>query len=297
MKRKMLLIYNPFSGKGKIRTWLSEIVEKFVSENYEIIIYATQGQKDATRIIREYLKDHEFDRVVCAGGDGTLNEVVSGIMKSEKKPILGYIPAGTTNDFAYNLGISKNHIQAAKVVLKGKPFSCDVGMLNGSYFTYTAAFGIFTEVTYETLQSTKNVLGRLAYILEGIKRLPNWKSYKMSIISEDTTITGEFIYGMVTNSYSVGGFKGITGKDIVLNDGFFEGIFVKVPKNVIGLQEIINNLLTGNLDSDMIVSIPVKKIQIESKEPVPWTVDGEFGGEFDLVEIVNKQEAFTIMHK
>lgn len=297
MKRKMLLIYNPYSGKGKIRDWLSEIVEIFTFANYETIIYATQGQKDATRIVKEYLKEQEFDRVVCAGGDGTLNEIVRGIMDSEKRPILGYIPAGTTNDFAYNLGISKNHIHAAKVVLKGKPFSCDVGMLNGSYFTYTAAFGIFTEVTYETLQSTKNVLGRLAYILEGIKRLPNWKSYNMSIISEDTTITGEFIYGMVTNSYSVGGFKGITGKGIVLNDGFFEGIFVKVPKNIIDFQEIINNLMTGNLDSDMIVSIPVKRIQIESKESVPWTVDGEFGGEFETVEIVNKQEAFTIMHK
>jgi diacylglycerol kinase (ATP) len=297
MKRKILMIYNPYAGKGKIKDWLSEIIEIFSTAKCEIIIYATQGNKDATHVLMEYLERENFDRVVCSGGDGTLNEIINGIMLSGKKPVLGYIPAGTTNDFAYSIGIPKNMSQAAKVVIKGEPFLCDVGVFNQSFFTYTAAFGIFTDVSYETMQSTKNILGRLAYILEGIKRLPSWKSYEMTIMSKDIEVSGDFIYGMVTNSNSVGGFKGITGKEILLDDGQFEGIFIKVPQNVLDLQEIINNLLTGNLKSDLILSIPVKQLQIESKELVPWTIDGEFGGEYRKVDISNKQQAITIMHK
>ena len=297
-KKKMLMIYNPSAGMGKIKERLSDIVELFSTAAYEIKIYATGKSDDITQIVIGFLGKEEFDKIVCSGGDGTLNQVISGIIMSGKKPVLGYIPAGTTNDFAYNLGVSKNKMQAAKIAIGGEPFKCDIGLLDKTFFTYVAAFGLFTDVSYETVQTSKNLLGRMAYILEGIKRLPiNLKSYKMRLICGDNKISGDFIYGMITNSNSVGGFKGLTAKGVLLNDGCFEGVFIRRPKNIIEMQEIINGLLANKLESDLIVSIPVERLQIASSELVPWTVDGEYGGEYREVEIQVKKEAFTIMRK
>lgn len=295
MKKKLLFIYNPHAGKSKIKNWLSSIVELFVRSNYEVVIYSTTGRKDAKKIVMDCLSREEYDLVVCSGGDGTLNEVISGIMHSEQKPCIGYIPSGTTNDFAYNLKLPKNLPKAAKAVLSGEAFPCDVGIMNGEYFTYTAAFGLFTDASYETPQTTKNMLGKLAYILEGVKRLPNWKSYHMEITCGDNVINDNFIYGMVTNSISVGGIKGLTGKDVQLDDGQFEGIFIKMPQNVLDFQAIINDLLKGNLHSDHIFSFPVKEILLVSEESVPWSLDGEFGGEFQTVNIANLQQAIKII--
>ena len=264
---------------------------------FRSVIYATMGKKDAKKIVIDCLERDDFDLIVFSGGDGTLNEVISGLMLGDKKPRIGYIPTGTTNDFAYSLNLPKNMLKAAQVVLKGEEFPCDVGAMNGEYFTYTAAFGIFTDASYETPQTSKNMLGRLAYILEGIKRLPNWKSYNMEITCGDRIISDNFIYGMIANSNSIGGFKGLTGKDVLLDDGLFEGIFIKMPQNVLDFQSIINDLMKGNLNSDQIFSFPVKEIQITSDELVPWAVDGEYGGEYETVNIKNIKQAFTIIHK
>ena len=295
MKKKMLFIYNPHAGKGKIKTKLSCILELFVRNNFEVVTYPTVGKKDAKKIVIDCLNRDQYDIVVCSGGDGTLNEVVNGLMMSENKTKVGYIPAGTTNDFAFSLGLPKNMPKSAQVVISGKPFLCDIGEINGEYFTYTAAFGIFTNASYETPQSTKNLLGGLAYVLEGVKSLPNWKSYHMKITCEEAVITDHFIYGMVANSNSVGGFKGITGKGVLLDDGLFEAIFIKVPKNILDLQGIINDLLRGHLNSDHIYSFHVKDIQLTSDEPVPWTVDGEFGGELQTVNIKTFKQALPII--
>lgn len=295
MKKKLLFIYNPLAGKSKIKSWLSSIVEIFVKNDYEVVIYSTSGRKDATNIVMDCLNREDYEMVVCSGGDGTLNEVISGIMHSPKKPCIGYIPSGTTNDFACNLKLPKNLPKAARAVLSGEAFPCDIGIINGEYFTYTAAFGLFTDTSYETPQTTKNMLGKLAYILEGVKRLPNWKSYHMEITCGDTIINDNFIYGMVANSVSVGGFKGLTGKDVQLDDGVFEGIFIKTPQNVLDFQAIINDLLKGNLHSDHIYSFPVKEIKLISDESVPWSIDGEFGGEFKEVTITNLKQAIKII--
>ena len=298
MRKKMLLIYNPYAGTSKIKEWLSDIIESFTMAGYDITIRPTLPNKDTSLIVKEYLSKTDYDKIVCSGGDGTLNSVLNGIMISGKDVELGYIPAGTTNDFAYNLGVSKNYKQAVKVVLKGEPFSCDIGSLNGKYFTYVSAFGIFTDASYETMQSTKNMLGRMAYILEGIKRIPNsLKPYTIDLIYHDKVISGDFLLGMITNSESVGGFKGITGNDVKLDDGYFEGIFIRKPKSLIELQELINCLLAGNLDSDLIVSLPIDNLLVRSEESVPWTIDGEFGGEFQEVKIEVKHHAFKIMRK
>lgn len=295
MKKKLLFIYNPLAGKSKIKTWLSSIIEFFVKNNYEVVIYATTGKKDAKKIVLDCLSRDTYELVVCSGGDGTLNEVISGIMNFENRTKIGYLPSGTTNDFAYNLKLPKNLPKAARAVLCGEEFPCDIGLINGEYFTYTAAFGLFTDTSYETPQTTKNVLGRMAYILEGIKRLPNWKAYHMEITCGDRVITDNFIYGMVTNSVSVGGFKGLTGKDVLLDDGLFEGIFIKMPQTVMDFQGVINDLLKGNLNSDHIYSFPVKEILLTSEENVPWSVDGEYGGEYNSVNISNIQKAITII--
>jgi diacylglycerol kinase (ATP) len=295
MKKKLLFIYNPHAGKSKIKNWLSSIIELFVKNNYEVVIYSTACKKDAKKIIIDCLSRDKYDLVVCSGGDGTLNEVISGIMQTGSHTKIGYIPSGTTNDFAYNLNLPKNMPKAATVALHGEAFPCDVGAINGEYFTYTAAFGLFTETSYETPQTTKNILGRLAYVLEGVKRLPNWKSYHMEITNGDRMISDHFIYGMVANSNSVGGFKGLAGKDVLLDDGLFEGLFIKRPQNVLDLQAIINDLLKGNLNSDHIISFPVKEIHLKSEEPVPWSIDGEFGGEYQDTTIVIMKQAVTII--
>nr|WP_308742607.1 diacylglycerol kinase family lipid kinase [uncultured Anaerocolumna sp.] len=295
MKKKLLFIYNPHAGKGKIKSWLSDIIELFVKHDYEVTVYTTLKKESGTKIVEECLEKEEYDQIVCSGGDGTLNEVICGLMNSNVNIPVGYIPSGTTNDFAYTLSLPKHMLKAAKVAIKGKEFPFDVGVINGKYFTYTAAFGLFTDASYETPQTTKNLLGRLAYILEGVKRLPNWKSYSMEITCGDICIEDNFIFGMVTSSTSVGGFKGITGKDVLLDDGIFEGIFIKTPQNVLEFQSIINDLLTGKLNSDHIYYFPVKNIQMVSKEPVPWSTDGEFGGEYSEINIQIIKQALTIM--
>lgn len=295
MLKRLLFIYNPHAGKSKIKSWLSDIIELFAKANYEVVIYSTKGKKDGTKIAKDCLERDNYDLVVCSGGDGTLNEVISGVMQSNKKVKIGYIPSGTTNDFSVNLNIPKNMLSAAKVVLKGNAFPCDIGSINGDYFTYTAAFGIFTDASYETPQASKNILGRLAYILEGIKRLPNWKSYEMDIHIGDKVISDNFIYGMIANSESVGGIKGLVGKDVVLDDGLFEGIFIKAPQNVMNFQGIINDLLTGHLNSDHIYSFPVNNLKIVTKEPIPWAIDGEFGGELEEVSINIIKQGYTIL--
>lgn len=298
MRKKMLMIYNPYAGTGKIKEWLSSIVESFTKAGYDITIRPTLENIDTSLVVKEYLEKEHFDKIVCSGGDGTLNQVINGILLSGIEIDLGYIPAGTTNDFAYNLGVSKNPAQAVSVILKGEPFKCDLGLINGKHFTYVAAFGLFTDVSYETLQYSKNLLGRAAYILQGIKKIPSsLKTYEIELIFDDMIVSGEFVYGMVANSESVGGFKGITGRDVLLDDGHFEGIFIKAPKNIIEFQDIINSLVTGDLKSDLISSIPIEKLQVRSKEPLPWTIDGEYGGVYNETDISVKKHAFNIMRK
>ena len=208
---------------------------------------------------------------------------------------VGYIPAGTTNDFAKSLHIPRKPLAAADNAVKGVPFPCDIGKFNDSVFVYIAAFGIFTDVSYETDQAVKNVLGHMAYILEGAKRIFNIPSYKIKVEHDGEVIEDEFIFGMVTNSRSVGGFSNMVGKNIVFDDGLFEVTLIKTPKNPIALQEIIAALLIEQVDTKHMYTFKTKKITFDSVEEIPWTLDGEFGGEQDYVEIENVQKAMEIM--
>lgn len=292
MNQRMLFIYNPRAGKSQIRSNLLDIIDIFVKAGYEVTAYPTQASGDATKAVME--RHDGYDIVVCSGGDGTLDEVVSGMMKCDEKLPIGYVPAGSTNDFANSLGIPKSMIKAADVVVSGKDFACDIGSLNNHDFIYVAAFGIFTDVSYETKQDVKNVLGHAAYLIEGVRRLPMVHSYALKVSYDDEVIEGEFLYGMITNSHSVGGFRGITGKDVLLDDGLFEVTLIRKPSNPLDLNNIIVALVDKRVKSEYIYTFKTSRLIVESEEAVSWTVDGEFGGEHTKAVIENKQKVLNI---
>lgn len=293
MEKKLLFIYNPHSGKGLLKPKISDIIDIFVKAGYRVTVYPTQAYQDAYRRIVE--ETEEYDLVVCSGGDGTIDEVVTGMMAREDRTPVGYIPAGTTNDFANSLRIPRDILRAADNAVHGQVFPCDVGQFNDDIFVYIAAFGLFTDVSYQTNQAMKNVLGHLAYVLEGTKRLFNIPSYRIKVTHDGEVIEDEFIFGMVTNSRSVGGFRNVVGNRIAFDDGVFEVTLIKMPKNPIELQEIIAALLIEQMDSKHMYSFKSGHIVFESLEEIPWTLDGEFGGDHDCVEIHNLQRQLQIM--
>lgn len=295
--RKIYFIYNPHSGKEQIGSKLNEIIRTLAEKDNELTVVPTIGYLDAMERITN-LPDG-YDLVVCSGGDGTLDEVVTGMMKrpKERRIPIGYIPAGTTNDFARSLEIPRNMPEAARNAMLGKPFACDIGSFNEDSFVYIASFGIFTEVSYSTKQEIKNVLGHMAYVLEGMKSLYNIKSYKMRVSSDEMEFEGDFLFGMITNSKSVAGFKGLVKGDVQFDDGVYEVTFIKQPKNPLEIQEILGALLLEEINSNYMYSFRTKKLTIESEEMVPWTLDGEFGGEHDHVVIENNHKAVEIIVK
>ena len=291
--KKLLFVVNGHSGKGQIKNKLLDIIDIMIKEGYHVQVHTTQEREDATKVVREQAK--YYDLVVCSGGDGTLDEAVTGMMQSEVRTPLGYIPAGSTNDFANSLEIPKDMIQAAKTAVLGVPFSCDVGEFNGDYFIYVAAFGIFTDVSYATSQELKNALGHVAYILEGAKRLYTIKTYHMRVEYDGNEIEGDFLLGMITNSTSVGGFKNMTGKDVKLDDGMFEVTLIHKPKNIIELNTIIASLTNLKDETDLIDSFRAESVKFYSEEEIPWSLDGEFGGDHKEVQIKDHCKAVDIM--
>lgn len=293
MKKRLLFILNPFSGKAQIKNQLLEIVDIMVKAGYEVTVYPTQAQGDAIHKVEE--EAEAYDLLVCSGGDGTLDEVVTGMMHRGLTMPLGYIPAGSTNDFATSLGIPKDMVKAANVAVAGKEFPCDIGSFNGDYFVYVAAFGLFTDVSYKTSQEWKNVLGHAAYILEGVRSLHDIPSFRMQVEYDNTRLQDEFIYGMISNSTSVGGFKGMTGKDVLLDDGVFEVTLIKKPKNPIELNEIIASLINLVDDTDMVYSFKTDEVKFTASEDIPWTLDGEYGGAHAEVAVTNLCQTVKIM--
>lgn len=293
MKKSILLIYNPKAGKSQIKYNLSDIIDIFTKAEYEVVVYPTQKAEDATAAVLN--RRDGFDMIVCSGGDGTLDEVVAGMMKCKNKLPIGYIPAGSTNDFAKSLKIPKNMKKAAEAIVAGKNFPCDIGLFNEKSFVYIAAFGILTEVSYKTNQDMKNVLGHMAYVLEGMKTLPAVKPTHMKVIYEDVIIEDDFIFGMVTNSVSVGGFKGITGKNVTLDDGVFEVTLIKMPKNPIALNETLASLVNRKINTEQMYCFKTDKVSFISEREVSWTLDGENGGTHKEVIIENRKQEIEIV--
>lgn len=292
MEKKLLFIYNAHAGKGRIRNKLADILDVFAKSGYEVTVLPTQQRGEATWVAQK--RSSEYDLLVCSGGDGTLDEVVTGIMKSGVQIPLGYIPAGSTNDYGNSLGLPKNMEAAARIAVGQEICKCDVGELGDVFFVYVAAFGAFTEVSYATSQEIKNLLGHAAYILEGMKKLHTIKAYHMKVTANGQTIEDDFIYGMVTNSVSIGGFKNNTSTNVLLDDGLFEVTLIKNPKNPIELQNIIASLLIAEFDSKYMYAFKASEIIFEAEGEIPWTVDGEFGGNRKCAKIVNHKQAISI---
>ncbi|MBR1770967.1 MAG: YegS/Rv2252/BmrU family lipid kinase [Lachnospiraceae bacterium] len=292
LAKKILFVYNPKSGKAKIKSKLADILEIFVGQGFEVTVYPTGKQGDAIKIVQT--RKPIYDLVVCSGGDGTLDEVVTGMIRSNFLTPIGYIPAGSTNDFGGSLSLSKNMLTAAQQIVTGRNFPCDIGAFNDDVFVYIAAFGIFTEVSYETDQDMKNVLGHMAYVLEGVKRLPDIRSYHLKVAYEDQVIEDDFIYGMVTNSVSVGGFKNITGKHVKLDDGVFEVTLIKEPKNPVELNQIVISLLNRDIDTNLMYCFRTASLRMTCEEEISWTLDGENGGMHRDVYIENRHKAVEI---
>lgn len=292
--KRLLLIINPKSGKGTIRSRLLDVTDIFIKAEYDVTIYISQKAGDARERVMHDAKF--FDLIVCSGGDGTLDEVISGMMECEERCPIGYLPSGSTNDFANSLNLPKNLITAAKKVTEENEFPVDIGRFNDDSFVYIAAFGLFTDVSYETNQDMKNVLGHMAYLLEGAKKLTSIKSYHLkAVLDEDFAIEGEFAFGMITNSTSVGGFQNITGKNVKLDDGVFEVTLVRMPKNIMDMQAILTCLLTQKADDKHFFQTTASSISFTFDIPVAWTLDGEYGGDHTQVAVRNVHHALTLL--
>ena len=292
MNQKLLFIVNPHAGKAEIRGKLLELVCLFTARGWQVELYPTQRRLDACELLTR--RAGEFDLIVCCGGDGTLNETVSGLIASGARVPLGYIPAGTVNDFASSLHLSKNMLEAAQTILDGRPFSCDVGSFGGRYFTYIAGFGAFTDVSYQTSQETKNLLGRAAYLLEAIRQLPNIQAYHICIEHDGQTLEDDFIFGMVSNATSVGGFK-MLEPGISMSDGLFEVLLVRQPPTLLKTQALISAILHQDLSSEFLVCFRTTSLTVLAAQKVPWTLDGEYGGCPERVEIHTCKHALEVL--
>lgn len=279
MDKKMLFIFNPQSGKGKIKNSLFDITDRFTKADYEVTVFPTQSAGDCARKIREDAV--RFDCVVVSGGDGTLHDAVDGMLelpREMRKPI-GYIPAGTMNDFASTNNISHTPRDAVAEIINNPIIPYDIGLFNGQRFIYVAAFGAFTDVAYATPQANKNLFGQSAYILEGIKALPKIKAIDVHIKADGDEINTNAYLVLIMNSTSVGGFDFGRFYEFDTSDGMFEIIVIESTVNVLELPNIVNGIHNGERDMPGITIISTSKAKITTAEPVKWTLDGEFGGE------------------
>lgn len=294
--KKLLYIYNPAAGRKTAKINLSDVLEVFARQGYEITVHPTQARGDASAAARDL--GPQYDRVVCCGGDGTLNETVRGVLElpPERRPVLGYIPAGTTNDFSRTLELPKTPLELAEVAGGGVPRAIDVGEAEGNPFTYVAAFGLFTDVSYSTPQASKNLLGHFAYVLEGMGKLSNIPSFHMKVSTCDgREAEGDYIYGMVGNTVSVGGLVNLPRDKVLLDDGRFEVILIRRPENGKDWQSILTALTTLELVEDgAVTGFSAGEITFTCDRPAAWTVDGEFGGEQAVTRVKNLPQALTI---
>ena len=291
--KKLYFISNLQSGKSAIRGKLAAVIDKFTAAGYEVTVRTTQGRKDATAAAEYACLTGNYDLIVCSGGDGTLNEVVQGLMHSQCPLPVGYIPCGSTNDFGRSLKISDDVETAVQQIIDGHPFQCDIGTFNKQNFLYVAAFGAFTETVYETKQNVKNVIGHMAYLLHGLTLLPSIRPLHMKIEFDGKTVEDDYLFGMVSNTASVGGMLKLN--NFRLDDGTFEVMLIRMPPNVIQLRKIISQLMDINMDIDeeYVSYFRASNLRFISNEEIPWTIDGEYGGASCDTEIGNCHRAVT----
>ena len=293
--RKLLLLVNPNAGQRKVNRTLTDIIGIFNEGGYEVTVFLTTGPGSGTRIVQE--RAAEYDLLVCAGGDGTLNETITGLLRSGVDRPIGYIPCGSTNDFASTLKLSMDTVQAAKDIMLGKPIPYDVGRWNDRYFTYIASFGAFTRVSYTTPQNLKNALGHLAYVLSGIQELPQIRNIPMALELDGQVLDGEYLFGAVSNSTSVGGVFTLDASQVDLRDGKFEVILVRMPRDMAELTQCATALQNHTYDCAAITFRSASRLRVHQDPALLWTLDGERAEGADVVEIENLHRAVRLVHR
>ena len=272
MGKRVLMIVNPRAGRMKIRNTLYGAIEKLCSAGYEPTVVMTQYDGHAAELAG---RAKAYDTVICTGGDGTLNQVINGIIKSAAACPIGYIPLGSTNDFAGSLGIPNNVDSAIDIILNGRATKLDVARFNSRYFLDTAMFGAFSRASYDTSQDRKNQLGFLAYILEGIRDLPSIRTFKMEVQVDDEDVSGDYMLCAISNSNTLGGIIPLDKSRVDIKDGQFELIMAARPQNAIELRNMIRALRLKNFACEGIVFRSGAKIDIRCSDSEPWTIDGE----------------------
>lgn len=293
-QKKLLLIVNPCSGRAKMHTELLKVVEILSAADYAVTVYPTKHKGDATDHIIK-LSQNDYDIIVVCGGDGTLNEVITGLMQSGIDLPLGYIPSGTLNEWSSGLNISRNIETAAKDIINGKKIQLDIGKFGDKYFSYTASFGAFTSASYSAPQDVKNVLGQAAYFIEGIKSLSNIKPIHLKFTCESQTVEGDFLFGAISNSLSVGGIVKYNKSTVELNDGMFEVLLIRNPDNILKLQPIIDGILKRDFSREGIEFFRTNAVTIEPQQKVSFTLDGEFAEAENPLLIKNLHNAITFI--
>ncbi len=292
--KKLLLIVNPCSGRAKMHAELLKVIETLSGADYTVTVYPTKYKGDATEYVSK-LDQNDYELIVVCGGDGTLNEVITGIMNASLDIPLGYIPSGTLNEWSNGLKISRNIETAAKDITTGKTIKLDIGKFDDKYFSYTASFGAFTSASYSAPQDIKNVLGQAAYFFEGIKSLANIKPIHLKFTHENGVVEGDFLFGAISNSLSVGGIVKYDKTAVELNDGMFEVLLIRNPDNILKLQPLIDGILKHEFDREGIEFFRTKNLTIETDEDVSWTLDGEYAKGEKVFEVSNLHNAITFI--
>lgn len=291
--KRMMLIINPVSGKRTSLRFLPDIIGIFNNGGYAVSVFPTGKRGDATDLAEQYSAD--FDIVVCIGGDGTLNETITGLVRSKSGKPLGYIPSGSTNDFAACHGIPSDMLRAAMNIVSGSAEKIDIGQFQSRYFCYVAAFGAFSWLSYTTPQNLKNVLGHSAYIIDAVKDLPKVKSHRLKLTSADSVCEGDFIFGAICNSTSVAGTLTLPESIVDTGDGIFEVLLVRKPKTIIDFQGIVADILTHDYSSPFLEFIRGSSFTIEASPRLDWSLDGERGEGSADITVKNLKRELTLI--
>ena len=295
MPRKALFLVNPAAGKRQSREPLFDAAAVLSQAGYLLNIHLTSGRGDATETARK--EGPDYDLVLCSGGDGTLNETITGLLSAGADTPIGYIPAGSTNDFASSLKLPTNILKAAQTIVEGEPVSYDVGRFGGRYFSYVASFGAFTRSSYATPQNIKNALGHTAYVLSGITELSQIRNEHVKMEIDGQTVEGDFLFGAICNSTSVGGILTLDPKQVDMGDGLFEILLVRAPENLGEIHECIQALQSQKYNCAMLTFRSAQKVRIFADPEMPWTLDGEKEDGHETVEVENLHHAIRLMQK
>ncbi len=291
--KRVLVIMNPNAGQKRGKRYLSDILEIFRKSEYVTTVMLTACRGDAVSLVKQHGKG--MDLIVCIGGDGTFNEVVNGILEAELSVPIGYIPAGSTNDFANSLNLPKNMVKAAQKITEGTPRTIDVGRFGNRYFSYVASFGAFTKVSYATPQNVKNALGHLAYILEGVKDIPSIRPLHLRFETSSEVIEGDYLFGAISNSTSVGGILTLNPDVVDMNDGKFELLLIKTPSTLAELNDIIVALTTQNYDFPSITFVTASEMTVYASPDMDWTLDGEREEGKEKLTVCNLHSAIQLI--